>query len=109
MFWLGLSLAFGLVYGMLVWQQAFAGEYVVQDDARQHVFWMQRFRDPDLFPNDLIADYFQSVAPVGYTWFYKIAALLGINPLLLSNSTSASALRPLRLRLKLPACCREKL
>ena len=85
MFWLGLSLAFGLVYGMLVWQQAFSGEYVVQDDARQHVFWMQRFRDPDLFPNDLIADYFQSVAPVGYTWFYKIAALLGINPLLLSK------------------------
>jgi len=70
---------------MLVWQQAFGAEYVVQDDARQHVFWMQRFVNPQLFPNDLIADYFQSVAPIGYSWLYKIAALLGLNPLLLSK------------------------
>jgi hypothetical protein len=84
-FWLGLSLAFALVYGILVLRQAFSSAYVVQDDARQHVFWMQRFIDSTLFPNDLIADYFQSVAPAGYTWLYKIAAWLGINPLLLSK------------------------
>ncbi len=85
LFWLGLSLAFGWVYGMLVWQQAFSGDYVVQDDARQHVFWMQRFVDPQAFPNDLIADYFQSVAPVGYSWLYKLTALLGLDPLLTSK------------------------
>lgn len=59
--------------------------YLIQDDARQHVFWMQRFVDPDLFPNDLIADYFQSVAPAGYTSLYKILAWAGINPLLSSK------------------------
>ncbi|MBW4465683.1 MAG: hypothetical protein KME07_09620 [Pegethrix bostrychoides GSE-TBD4-15B] len=85
LFWLGLSLAFGLVYGILVWQQAFSGEYVVQDDARQHVFWMQRFVNPQAFPNDLIADYFESVAPAGYTWLYRIAATLGLDPLLTSK------------------------
>jgi hypothetical protein len=84
-FWLGLSLAFALVYGILVLRQAFSSAYVVQDDARQHVFWMQRFIDSTLFPNDLIADYFQSVAPAGYTWLYKIAAGLGLNPLLFSK------------------------
>ncbi len=84
LFWFGLSLVFALVYGILVWKQAFSSEFVVQDDARQHVFWMQRFVDSSLFPQDWIADYFQSVAPAGYTWLYQVAAL-GINPLLFSK------------------------
>lgn len=83
-FWFSLSLTFSLIYGVLALQQAFSSKYVVQDDARQHVFWMQRFLDPDLFPNDLIANYFQSVAPAGYATFYKLIAV-GIDPLLLSK------------------------
>ncbi len=84
-FWFSLSLIFAAGYAMLGLQQAFASEYVVQDDARQHVFWMSRFIDPNLFPDDLIADYFQSVAPVGYSNFYRAFAVLGINPLLLNK------------------------
>ncbi|MDY6937767.1 MAG: hypothetical protein SWY16_08870 [Cyanobacteriota bacterium] len=61
--------------------EAFSREYVVQDDARQHVFWMLRFIDPQLFPNDIIADYFQSVAPAGYAQLYQFAARLGLSPL----------------------------
>lgn len=76
---------FALAYSILVLRQAFSAEFVVQDDARQHVFWMQRFVDSALFPQDWIADYFQSVAPAGYTWLYRIAAWLGINPLLMSK------------------------
>ncbi|MGJ3254530.1 MAG: hypothetical protein ACFE0J_25860, partial [Elainellaceae cyanobacterium] len=64
-FWFCLSLTFAAIYSLLALQQAFSADYVVQDDARQHVFWMQRFLNPDLFPDDLIADYFQSVAPAG--------------------------------------------
>lgn len=79
-FWLGLSLAFAAVCGLLGLKQGFSGEWIVQDDARQHVFWMLRFIDPKLFPNDLIANYFQSVAPVGYTNLYRLAAAFGINP-----------------------------
>ncbi|WP_309143867.1 hypothetical protein [Oscillatoria sp. HE19RPO] len=82
-FWLTLTLTFAAVYGSLVLHQAFSTDYVVQDDARQHVFWMQRFIDPELFPNDWIADYFQSVAPAGYTALYWIVAKLGISPMLL--------------------------
>ena len=73
------------MYSILVLQQAFGGEYVVQDDARQHVFWMRRFLDPDLFPNDLIAEYFQSVAPWGYTTFYRAFAAIGIDPMVLAK------------------------
>ncbi|MCT7976869.1 hypothetical protein [Laspinema olomoucense] len=84
-FWFSLSLTFAAIYGIMALQKAFNGEYIVQDDARQHVFWMQRFVNPDLFPGDYIADYFQSVAPAGYTAVYRGMALLGIEPLLFSK------------------------
>lgn len=84
-FWLSLSLVFSLIYGLQGLREAFSGIYVIQDDARQHVFWMQRFLDPSLFPNDLIADYYQSTAPLGYTNFYRLFALIGIDPILLSK------------------------
>lgn len=84
-FWFSLTLTFAAIYGLMVLQQAFGAEYVVQDDARQHVFWMQRFVDSELFPNDLIADYFQTVAPAGYAGLYWLAAKLGVAPLLLSK------------------------
>ncbi|MEG4345830.1 hypothetical protein QUB70_21495 [Microcoleus sp. A003_D6] len=80
-FWLTLSLTFAAVYAILGLKQVFSAEYMVQDDARQHVFWMMRFVDPELFPNDFIANYFQSVAPAGYSTLYKLAATVGIHPL----------------------------
>ncbi len=82
-FWLSLSLALALIYPILALQEAFSSEYVVQDNARQHVLWMLRFLDPALLPNDFLADYFQSVAPWGYARFYQIFAWLGISPLVL--------------------------
>jgi len=54
------------IYAGLALQKAFSSEYVVQDDARVYLIWMQRFLDADLLPGDLIADYLQSVTPWGY-------------------------------------------
>ncbi|MBD2363036.1 hypothetical protein H6G36_17895 [Anabaena minutissima FACHB-250] len=82
---LTLSLGFSVFYGILGLQRAFKTEYVAQDDAREYVFWMQQFVDPELFHHDLIADYFQSITPLGYATLYKLMANLGINPLLLSK------------------------
>ena len=79
------SLLAALFYSFLDLQVAFAGDWIVQDDARQHVFWMTRYVDPQLFPNDLIADYFQSVAPWGYTYSYKLGIYLGIDPFVLNK------------------------
>ncbi|MEO1427764.1 MAG: hypothetical protein AAFV71_01605 [Cyanobacteria bacterium J06633_8] len=84
-FWFSFSITFAVINAILGLQQAFSSEYVVQDDARQHVFWMMRFLDSNLFPNDFIADYFQSVAPVGYSSIYNWFAILGVNPLFLSK------------------------
>ncbi|MEH2160109.1 MAG: hypothetical protein V7K38_03470 [Nostoc sp.] len=46
---------------------------------------MYRYINPDLFPGDLIADYFQSVTPIGYGIFYKIIAALNIDLILFSK------------------------
>ena len=84
-FWLSLSLTFSVVYSLLALQQAFSSDYLVDSDARQHVFWMQRFLEPGLFADDLIADYHQSVAPVGYGTLYHSMARLGMNPLVFNK------------------------
>ena len=62
-FWFALSLAIVLIYSLESLKVSFQSEYFIQDDARQHIFWMRRFLDAELFPQDFIADYFQSVAP----------------------------------------------
>lgn len=83
--WLLLSFSFAVIYCVMALQKAFSAEYVVQDDVRQHVFWMLRYVDPELFPSDTIADYFQSVAPLGYSALYRCITYLGINPLVFNK------------------------
>ena len=80
-----ISLLTALFYGCIDLQTAFSGDWIIQDDARQHVFWLARYVDPELFPNDLIADYFQSVAPLGYTSFYRVGIANRIDPFTLSK------------------------
>ncbi|BAU13323.1 hypothetical protein LEP3755_38620 [Leptolyngbya sp. NIES-3755] len=83
--WFSFSLGFALFYGALALQKAFRAEYVVQDDAREYVFWMQQFIDPSLLPNDLIAQYFKSITPPGYAAIYQLMALFGIESLWFSK------------------------
>ncbi|EAW38512.1 hypothetical protein [Lyngbya sp. PCC 8106] len=85
LFWLFLSLTFSIIYSILVLQQAFDGEYVVQDDARKHIFWMRRFLDPELFPNDLIANFFASVEPFGLTTIYRFLINFNIDPMVINK------------------------
>ena len=77
---LAFSLVFAMLTGLYVIQEAYGQPLVVQDDARQHVFWMARFVNPAIFPDDPIADYFQAVAPIGYTLLYRLAFWLGLAP-----------------------------
>ena len=81
MIWFALSLLITAVLGLRSVHLAFSAQYVVQDDARQHVWWMQRFIDPGLFPGDHLADYFQAVAPPGYRAIYEGLAWLGLDPM----------------------------
>ena len=49
---------------------------VFNGDATQHVFWLYRYADPALFPNDISVEYFASpsVAPYGYRALYSVLA-----------------------------------
>jgi hypothetical protein len=71
--------------GVWAFFKGWGQEYIIQDDARSHVVWMLKFLDPELFPNDLIIDYFQSVAPPGYASFYKLFSQFGVSPFLLNQ------------------------
>ncbi|MEE9195588.1 MAG: hypothetical protein V3U44_07075 [Alphaproteobacteria bacterium] len=83
--WLALGLLAAAIPGAKALTQAFAGPYVVQDDARQFVAWMARFDDPALFRGDLIADYFNTVTPYGFTALYWGAANLGLDPMVFNK------------------------
>ncbi|MCU0524522.1 MAG: hypothetical protein MUF72_06825 [Elainella sp. Prado103] len=83
--WFVGSLLLGLGYGVWGMAAAWETQYAIQDDARQHLFWMHRFFNPELFPHDFIADYFQSISPWGFTQFYRLFAWVGVDPLWLSK------------------------
>ena len=97
--WFCLSLAISAYYASEGLRQAFSGPFIAPDDARQHVFWMARLGGSGLLPNDLTADYFQAMAPHGYTALYAFGAMLHIDPLLLNK------LLPLALGLFTTAFC----
>jgi hypothetical protein len=84
-FWLSLSLFIPLYYGLIILLYSAQTPYLIQDDARQHVVWLQRFIDPQLFSHDLIAHYFQSVDPAGFKFFYWLWAHFGVEPLILAK------------------------
>ncbi|MCX5874430.1 MAG: hypothetical protein NTY51_14530 [Deltaproteobacteria bacterium] len=66
----------------------FSNPYLINDDTRQQIFWMERWRDPQLFQNDFLALYAESYVPVGLKAIYRIGCFW-FNPLLLSNILTA--------------------
>lgn len=84
-FWLAASIFVAILYSFSGLSLAFQSDYTIQDDARQHVFWLQKLNAPDLFLNDLIANYFSSVVPTGYKFLYWLANFCGIEPLLFNK------------------------
>ncbi len=80
-----LALIYAAGCAVLALHQSLSSPYAFADDAREHVFWMARYLDPALFPRDPIADYFQSLAPRGYSTLYWVLAKAGIAPLLASK------------------------
>lgn len=80
-----MAIAYGAVCGGLALGEAFAGKYVIQDDARQYGFWMRRFLDPELFQNDWTAEYLANVTPDVYALPFWLAAQVGVDPLVLQK------------------------
>lgn len=83
--WLLLTFGFTAIIAIKSSWEAYASAYTVQDDARQFIFWMAKWRDPNLFKNDMVAEYFESVSPHGFTAIYWLADRLGFDPITASK------------------------
>jgi hypothetical protein len=83
--WLWLSLLVPLYFGLVSLAYSVSQPYLIQDDARLHLVWLQQWVDPDLFPNDPIAHYYQTIQAAGFQAVYGMFAQVGIAPLLLAK------------------------
>jgi hypothetical protein len=84
-YWFGLSLIAPVYFGLVSLHHSLNQEYIVQDDARIHIVWLQKFVDPQLFSDDLIAQYYLAIQPVGFKCFYWLMAQIGVEPMLLAK------------------------
>jgi len=58
--------------------------YVINDDVRQHIYWMQQFHDRGLFRNDLLTEYAKNYQPWGFIFLYYLFSFIA-DPLLISK------------------------
>lgn len=65
-------------------QDALTNQYVVMDDVRQQLFWMQRWSDPELFRDDLLSAYARNYVPWGVQAIYAAGARV-MNPVQFSK------------------------
>jgi len=61
-----------------------ADPFVINDDARQQIYWMQRFQDPQLYPPNLQNDFAKAYVPTALAGLYAAAATV-FDPLLFSK------------------------
>lgn len=61
-----------------------ANPFVVNDDVRQQLYWMQRWLDPDLYPQDLLNDYARLYVSWGVQGLYRVGVLF-FHPLFFSK------------------------
>jgi hypothetical protein len=56
--------------------QALTRPWVINDDVRQQIFWMQQWGDAELFPGDLLTDYARAYVSWGVKGLYRLASPL---------------------------------
>jgi len=57
-------------------RQAWTDPYVVNDDVRQQIYWMQKWQDPSLFQSDPLSEYARMYVPWGVQGIYRLASPL---------------------------------
>jgi len=64
--------------------EALTNSFMVNDDVRQQVYWMQKWIDASLYPPDLLNGYAQQYVPWGVKALYR-AAVPVVDPLMFSK------------------------
>ncbi len=64
---------------------ALTNPYVINDDVRQQIYWMQRWQDPDLFQDDILTRYAENYVPIGVKSLYYAFSWI-MNPVQFSKA-----------------------
>ncbi|HIJ75896.1 MAG TPA: hypothetical protein HPP81_04190 [Deltaproteobacteria bacterium] len=67
--------AAAMVVYMIAHWQGFRSPFVINDDVRQQIFWMQQWLEPNLYPNDLLAGYARDYVSWGVIAIYRVASV----------------------------------
>jgi hypothetical protein len=67
------ALISGIVF-VLAHFQALANPFIINDDVRQQLYWMQQWQDPALFRGDFLAGYARDYVPWGVKGLYWLAS-----------------------------------
>ncbi|MCK9377777.1 MAG: hypothetical protein M0P73_16720 [Syntrophobacterales bacterium] len=84
---LGSELAVALLSGaifVLAHFRALINPFILNDDARQQIYWMQQWQDPGLFRGDFLTDYARHYVTWGVKGLYWLASW-GVPPLYFSK------------------------
>lgn len=73
-----------LIAGIYYQWPTLANPYVIDGDVRTHLDWMRQFRDPGLFPDDLLATYARNRQPWGIVCLYYFFSFL-LDPILFAK------------------------
>lgn len=76
-----------LVYCYAHWQ-GICSVYVINDDVRQQIYWMQEWQDPGLFQDHYLTEYARQYVPWGVQAIYWLASQY-INPVQFSKILTA--------------------
>ncbi|MFH0782135.1 MAG: hypothetical protein V2B20_09330 [Pseudomonadota bacterium] len=76
-----------LVYCYAHWQ-GIRSSYVINDDVRQQIYWMQEWQDPGLFQDHYLTEYAKQYVPWGVQAVYWVASHF-INPVQFSKILTA--------------------
>jgi hypothetical protein len=67
------ALISGVVF-VLAHFQALANPFIINDDVRQQLYWMQQWQDPALFPGDFLTGYARAYVTWGVKGLYWLAS-----------------------------------
>lgn len=56
--------------------ESFIDPYTFTDDVMQHTYWMDKFHDPSLFPNDIYVAYSRFLRPYGLKFLYYLLTFI---------------------------------
>ncbi len=77
------ALISGAVFVLALFR-ALANPFIINDDVRQQIYWMQQWQDPALFRGDFLTDYARHYVPWGVKGLYWLASWW-VSPLVFSK------------------------